>query len=482
MALNIWQQLANSAPTAARRRLTKPKATYTKGTTRSSGGVTRPTARRKPAPAPRRSAAPARAPSYTGGGPSGGGGGGGSLSSALMAAAQGPLMGGTGLSARLLAELRKEAAKQIDMDLNPQIASRQFAYNQARSAYGSQYNELNKKLGLTKTEINQLYGSLDALLTDIGQKRTAALEGARTSATSAYDQLAQQVGQRYQGAQSQAAAEAARLGQSTAPATQQLSADQAFAETRTGAQKAAATSTIDAIKAAAASEGTMLRGAAQATAPALISQATMRTNDLLAQAKQQWDQNAGTLKFEIAQLKGSRAGKISQLAKEMEAAQVQAQQDAQQLAFLNSVKAAELGISQAQLDLSRQRLSLDTSNSQNNLVLKAKQLQLAQQKAAASASGPQTGMEKAYSYLQGAYGGSVPQAQLRSLLEDAINGNSNDPGWNPANPVGPGSIPGYDPKYLDQYLRDISSAVSQRGWSNTELNLLRNAASRYLGR
>jgi hypothetical protein len=208
----------------------------------------------------------------------------------------------------------------------------------------------------------------------------------------------------------------------------------------------------------------------------------MRTNDQNAQSKRAFDQQSAQLKFEIAQLKGSRRGKIDQLAKEMQAAQIQAQQDAQQLAFLNSIKAAEVGISQGQLDLARQRLSLDAGNSQDNLLLKAKQLQLAQQRDQAKANAPQTGMERAYTYLQSAYGGSVPQQQLRALLDDAINGNSNDPGWNPAKPIGPGAIPGYDPKYLDQYLRDINDAVRSRGWSNTELSLLRNAASRYFKR
>lgn len=482
MALNIWQQLANSSPRPAPKRtvkrLTKPRGVYTKGPVRSSG--TRVSApKRKPAPVAHRSAAPARTPSYARGST---GSAGASLSQALMRAAGGPLMGGTPTTAALLASLRGEAAKQVDMELNPQIGARQFAFNQARSNYGAEVNEANRKLGLTKAEITQLYGALDALLQDTGQKRTAALDTAKAGATSAYDQLQQMVNSRYGGAQQAAAAEAARLGQGSQAATERLAGDAAFAQQRVGQQRAAATSTIDAIKAAATSEGTMLRGAAAATAPMLSSQATMRTNDQNAQSKRAFDQQSAQLKFEIAQLKGSRAGKIDQLAKEMQAAQIQAQQDAQQLAFLNSIKAAEVGISQGQLDLARQRLSMDASNSQNNLVLQAKKLQLAQQQAAAKASAPQTGMERAYTYLQGAYGGSVPQAQLRSLLEDAINGNSNDPGWNPAKPIGPGAIPGYDPKYLDQYLRDINDAVRSRGWSNTELNLLRNAASRYLKR
>jgi hypothetical protein len=90
-------------------------------------------------------------------------------------------------------------------------------------------------------------------------------------------------------------------------------------------------------------------------------------------------------------------------------------------------------------------------------------------------------MERSYSYLQSGYKGAVPQAQLQQALEDAINGNSNDPNFNPMTP-GPGNIPGYDPRFLDQYRRDLRTAAAQRGWSQTELNALLNAAGYYFKR
>ena len=99
---------------------------------------------------------------------------------------------------------------------------------------------------------------------------------------------------------------------------------------------------------------------------------------------------------------------------------------------------------------------------------------------AAGTKVPQSGMEKAYSYLAG-YKGRVPQSQLQQVLEDAINGNSNDPGFKAGAP-GPGQIPGYNPQVLDVYLNDVSKAAAARGWTTTEGQVLRNAVLKYLGK
>jgi hypothetical protein len=466
MPLNIWQELANAAPKpqpkpAKRRVLRKPKAVYTKGTVRSN----RTTTRRAPAPAPRRTSP---APSYRGPAPSGGGGGGGGGGGLSM-----PSMGGGSMAsvASLLAQMRKEAAKQVDMELNPQIGARQYAFNQSRSAYGNTYNELHKRFGLTKAEVTQLYGALDALLGAGNLKRQQAMDTARGQSNTAYDELAQMVGQKYAQAQSATASEQARLGQANPAADDRLAADATFAQGQVGAGKANAASTIDAIKAAAAAEGQTMRGAAQATAPMLIGQAQLGRDQNLAEAKKLFDADAGRLKFEISQIKGSRAAKIDQLAREMAAAEQQRQADAQQQAFMNSLQLGRYGIEQ-------QQLWLDTENSRNSQVLRAKELAA---KLAGTAAGPQTGMERSYSYLQSGYKGAVPQAQLQQALEDAINGNSNDPNFNPMTP-GPGNIPGYDPRFLDQYRRDLRTAAAQRGWSQTELNALLNAAGYYFKR
>ena len=477
----IWDQLAAAtrAPQVVYKPLT-PRQLEANGIYAKPKPKAKPKAKAKPKPVVRR-AAPRATPYAAPRASSGGGGGGGSIAPALPVSS-GSMAGAAPAqsTAALLASLKRQAHDQVSMELDPEIQARQFAYNQARSAYGSQVNDTKKQLGLTKTELTQLYGSLDVLLQNTQNKSAAAMETGRAGSNAAYDKLAQQVSGTYGQAGQNVSAELARLGQGGADVQGRLAADQAAASTQVGAQKANASSTIDAIKAAAAGEGAQMRGAAAATGPALIAQAQFKADDQLGKLRTDYNQTIQQLTFQIKQLSGSRKGKEAAALRELQAAQAQAEQDAQQLQFMNSIRAAQVGISQGQLDLAKQRLSSDVLNQQNSLVLRAKELQ-AKLDAQKPGAKPQTGMEKAYSYL-GSYKGRVPQAQLQQALEDAINGNSNDPGWNPGKPVGPGNIPGYDPKYIDQYKRDIASAVAGRGWTPAERNALLNAVNYYFGR
>lgn len=417
----------------------------------------------------------APAPSYSSGG-------GGSTAS-LVQAVQG-MAGGGAVAAfqpsgvKSNAELLKAAQAAVGLELDPQIGAAKYARQESSRNYNAIVAELKKRLGLTKTETSQLFGNLDVLLQDNQRKQATQWDTARTGATSAYDKLQQMVGQTYGGAQSAADTEAARLGQTNTAADTRLAADKAFTTGQVGAQQAAATSTIDAIKAAGTAEGAQLRGAAAATAPMLINQAQRSADDQQSQALREHQARAGQLEFQLRQLSGSRNAKVQQTLQAMQAAQAQAAQDQQQLAFMNSIRAAELGISQGQLSLAQQKAASDAQNSQANLVLRAKELQ-------AKLNPPpkaQTGMERAYSYLGTGYKGRVPQAQLQAALEDAINGNSNDAGWDPTKLGQPGQMPGYDPKYIDQYKRDIQMAVRQRGWTGAEQQALMNAVNYYFGR
>lgn len=424
------------------------------------------------APAPRVAAA---APSYSGGG--------GGSTAALISAVQNMAGGGAmaafgGGGGKSDAQLLKAAQQAVGLELDPQIAAAKFAREQSSRNYNAIVAELKKRLGLTTTETTQLFGNLDVLLRDNQNKQAAQWETARGGATSAYDKLSQMVGQTYAGAQSSADTEAARLGQTNTAADSRLASDQAFTTGQVGAQQAAATSTIDAIKAAGTAEGAQLRGAAAATAPMMIGQARRAADDQQATALREHQARAGTLEFQLKQLSGSRAAKVQQTYAAMQEAQQQALQDQQQLAFMNSIRAAELGISQGQLDLAQRKAASDAQNSQANLVLRAKELQAKLNPPAK----PGTGMERAYSYLGTGYKGRVPQSQLQAALEDAINGNSNDAGWDPTRLGQPGQMPGYDPKYIDQYKRDIQMAVRQRGWTSAEQQALMNAVNYYFGK
>lgn len=429
--------------------------------------------------APRQRAAPAPSPAprslgIGGSAPAPSGGAGSAGVAQILAAMGNPLAAGV-LSNAQRVDLKRRAASDVGLELNPEIQARQFAFNEAARSAGGQINQLRKQLGLTTTETKQLYGNLDVLLQGIAQKQAANLNTARGQSDAAFAALANQVNSRYSGAQADVAKELGRLGQATTPASQRLTADAANAAAQVGAGKARADSTIAAIQAAGASEQGQLRSSAAATAPMLIAQATNQERQQEGSILQERDSARRQLQFEIKQLSGSRRAKVQKLYEQYLAEAQQAAQDAAQTNFLNTIKAAELGISQGQLDVARQRAADSAQASHDNLVLRAKELQA---KLAAGTKVPLTGMEKAYTYLAG-YKGRVPQAQLQQVLEDAINGNSNDPGFKAGSP-GPGQIPGYSKQYLDVYLNDISKAARARGWTATEAQALRNAALKYL--
>jgi hypothetical protein len=374
--------------------------------------------------------------------------------------------------------LKQQASSDVGLELNPEISARQFAFNEAARQAHAQADALRKQLGLRTSETKQLYGALDVMLQSIAAKQQGLMDTARSKTDAAYGTLGQQIDQRYTQATAATQAELARLGQNASPATGRLSADKANAAATVGTQKANADSTIAAIQAAAAGEQGQLRASAAATAPMLITQAKTQTDQSIADLNRQRADAQRQLQFEIKQLSGSRKAKVQKLYQQYLAEAQQAAQDQAQMQFLNGVKAAELGISQAQLQLAQQKAGNDAQVSQANLVLRAKELQA---KLQGGTKVPQTGMEKAYTYLQG-YKGRVPQSQLQAVLEDAINGNSNDRGFNPGAPAGtPGQIPGYNKSFLDVYLRDVTKAAASRGWSSAEANALRNAVLKYLG-
>lgn len=462
MPLNIWQELANGVAPQTK---AKPKP--------------------KPKVVPKRAAVPSYSPNYINAAASSG------PSVAQSVAAMIPALPGSSggmagaapavSTAKLLAELKRQAQSQVAMELDPQIRAGQFARQEAGTQYKGNVADVQKRLGLTKTELTQLYAQLGVLLKDNAAKTQVALEKGKTSSNAAYDQLAQQVSGTYGQTGQNVNAELARIGQGGGDVKGRLAADQAFTSGQVGAQKANASSTIDAIKAASAGEAGQMQGAAAATAPALIGRATAVANDNLTKLRTEYDSTVRQLNFQIRQLTGSRKAKEGAVLRELQAAQAQADQDAQQLQFLNSIRAAQVGISAGQLDLAKQRLGIDVVNQQNSLVLRAKELQAKLDDSAAKKNAPKTGTERAYTYLA-SYKGRVPVAQLQQALEDAINGNSNDPGWNPGKPIGPGAIPGYDPRFIDQYRNDVANAVRSRGWTRAEQQVLANAIGYYFNR
>jgi len=461
----------SKSPILPARKLTKPKGRYTKGPVRSNGtkfSVSPIIPRETPRPTTSGNTI-SRSSAMAAGGSGGSSPAGGGMAPLVAQA----------LSGSVLADLKRQATRDVALELDPQINARKFGINEATRQKNETITELQRQLGLRKTETNQLYTALDLVLQNMAAKQQQIYSTAKTSATSAYDTLAGQVNANYGTAQANTKAELARLGQSASPATGRLSADQAAAQGQVGAQKASATSTIDAIQAAASGEQSALRGAAQATRPMLIAQAQSAADQEANRIRSEWRSTTNQLRFEYRQLEGSRRAKVEKLYNQYRAEAEQAAQDAAQLQFMNSLRAAQLGISQGQLDLARQKARVDAQNSQANLVLRAKELQakIAAQKK--STTKP-TGMENAYSYLA-TYRGRVPQTQLRQALEDAINGNSNDRGYDPARAGQSGNIPGYDKRFLGIYLRDIDSAVRSRGWSEAERLALRNAVQRYLG-
>jgi hypothetical protein len=456
------------------KKLTKPKGVYTKGTVRSSGTLTRkptvsPIIPRKTTPRPTTSG---NRPAASGGG--GGGGVGGISLPPIVAQA---------LSSSGLADLRRQATRDVGLELDPQINVRKFGITEATRQKNETVKELQRLLGLRTTETDQLYGALDLVLQNMANKQQAIYKGAQTSSNAAYDALAAKVGQNYGEAKSSTAAELARLNQSSAPATARLDQDQAAAASQAAQGKANASSTVDAIQAAASGEQSALRGAAAATRPMLIAQARAASDAEANKVRAEWRSTTNQLRFEYRQLEGSRRAKVEKLYNQYRAEAEQAAQDAAQVAFLNSIKAAELGISQGQLDVARANAETNRASSIARANQAAADLRARTAKEAAAKNAPKTGMDKAYAYL-GTYKGRVPQAQLKQALEDVINGNSNDPGFGRggATPGSPGQIPGYNPQYIDYYMRDADMAARQRGWSSAETNLLKNSIRYYLGK
>lgn len=479
-----WRaQPARRAPAPVRRRVLprKPRGVYTRGTVRSTGARTTPAVapatqrymgpvprpappRRAPAPVYR--AAPAPRPA------SGGAGVGTGIPSALSGA-PGAYGGVPSYGMPNDTALRAQATRAVRLEVHPQIAARQFAGSEENRAYAALTAKLTKQLGLSKGDVAALYDALSANLAQGAAKTQQGYSAAQSSVGSKYDQLISMLGQDYSGAKQSVTDELARLGVANPNATATLTRQQALQTGAAAGQKAIANSTLESLAAAAAGEMANLRGAAQSTGPMLQSQLQRAYDEKSADVALSHSAALRRLAFEIAQLRGSEPGKIEQTLAALREAAYQKAQDAAQTQFMNSIRAAQLGISSGQLDVARENAATSRASA-----ISAAQ---ARQAAAARAKQPaMTGIERAYTFMRGGYRGRVPQGNLQQALVDIINGNSNDPGWRPGT-----GVPGFDVRYVDQYMRDVDRAVRDRlgqGWGAAERDLLRNAILKYFGR
>lgn len=419
--------------------------------------------------------------------PSGGGGGGGiNLPQGLLGGAQSALSGSWPSQTQLL----RQAQLAVGAELDPQLRVLSQAQSQENKDYGFNLGQLNTRTSRSKADISSLYGALDVLLGANVKKQQALYDTAKTGVKGSYDALAAKLGEVFGTAKTQTQDELNRLGINQNPsATDRLTQDQAYLTGLSATQKANALSSVESQKQSQAGEASQFRGQQAAVAPQLISRIQIQSNDQQQVLLKSHLDTLSKLRNEIGNLNSTRSAKVNQTLKALQDQLYQRQQDAQQMQFLNSIKAAELGISAGQLDVAKQRLALDSYNTTNSLALRAKQLEATLNKQNKVAP---TSQEKAFGYIAAAYPrkDAKSQSAVQNALLDIINGNSNDPGYTPpfTDPITgkrSGGIPGYDPKYLNNYLNDAEGAVRDRakqGWGPIELNILRNAILRYFGR
>jgi len=375
----------------------------------------------------------------------------------------------------------------VGYELDPQVKASQAAYNQENKDYGWLINNLNRQTGLAKTDISSLFGALDQLLGANQQQQKAAYTKATAGVTANYNQLQQMLDAGYTKAGNAATAEQQRLGIAGPGQNDRLAADKAYLTGLAGEQKANALSNVATQSANAGGIAGTMRSSAAEASPHLVAQITMNANEQQQQLLKNHIDNLGKYKQQISLLNAQRPGKVQMVLKQLQDQLYQRQQDALQLQFLNSVKAGELGISAGQLQLAQARLAQDGQIATDRAALEAKRLALEAQKAGGVQS--TTGMERAFSYMGTAYPdkSAARQNALQNALIDAINGNSNDPGYNPSSKPGVGgsNVPGYDPNYMALYLAAVDSAVADRanqGWGPIERNILRNAIMRFFGK
>lgn len=390
--------------------------------------------------------------------------------------------GNYGSSPSTTASLLKQAQQMVGYELDPQIHAAQAAYNQENRDYGWLINQLNTQTTNAKGDVNSLFGALDQQLAAGQQAQKASYDKAGTAISGNYDKLAQMLEQGYTGAQNAATAEQQRLGIEGPGQNDRLSQDKAYLTGLAQEQKANAVSNIQAQAETSGSIAANMRASSQEAPKHIVAAITTQANQQQQTLLKQHMDTLAKFKNQVGLLNSQRGGKVQMVLKQLEAELYQRQQDAAQLQFMNSIRAGELGISAANLQLAQARLAQDGQNATDRLILEAKRLELDQQKAAHGGAAPKTtGMENAFNYLASAYPNKSSDVQqaLQDALIDAINGNTNDQGYNPNDKS---KYPGYDPKYLDIYLRDLDSAVTDRakqGWGPVERSLLRNAAMKF---
>jgi hypothetical protein len=382
------------------------------------------------------------------------------------------------------ANLLKQAREMVGYELDPQIHAAQAAYNQENRDYGWLINSLNRQTSNAKGDVTALFGGLDQLLAAGNQAQAQAYSQAGTKISSAYDQLASMLDSGYTNAQNAATAEQQRLGISGPGQNDRLNSDKAYLSGLAQEQKANAVGNITAQGANAQSIAGSMRASAQEAAPHLVASIVQQSNEQQQTLLKQHIDNLTKYKNQVGLLNEQRGGKVQMVLHQLQDQLYQRQQDAAQLQFMNSIRAGELGISAANLQLAQARLAQDGQIATDRAVLEAKKLKLSQ---AQQAAGPSTGMERAFDYLDKAYPNKGRQQDLQDALIDAINGNSTDPGYNPAAKSGEGGygIPGYNTSYLDTYLAAIDSAVRDRanqGWGPIERSVLRNAALKFFNK
>jgi len=389
----------------------------------------------------------------------------------------------TGLSASDNSSLAAQARQMVGYELDPQIKGAQLSYNQENRDYGWLIRNLNRQTGLAKTDISSLFGALDQLLGANQQQQKAAYTKATTDVGANYDQLSTMLDATYGKAQTAATAEQQRLGIAGPGQNDRLNADKAYLTGLAGEQKANALSNVATQGANAGGIAGMMRSSSAEAAPHLVAQVTMAANEQQQTLLKQHIDSLTKYKDQIGLLNAQRPGKVAMVLKQLQDQLYQRQQDALQLQFLNGVKSAELGISAGQLQLAQARLAQDGKIATDRALLEA-------QKLAASGNTGQTGMERAFNYLGTAYPdkSGAKQGDLQDALIDAINGNSNDPGFKQdvTDPKAAGyGVPGYNANYLGTYLAAIDAAVNDRasqGWGPIERNILRNAVMKFFGK
>ena len=424
----------------------KPRGIYTKGPITSQGtrigSVATPKAKPKTSysvPQPKLAAPKTRAPAT---------GGGGILQ-----------LPGTGSSsiasiyARTSAQLKQMASEAVHLEVDPQVSGLQHGYNVENSNYGYLINSLRKQLGLSKGDINQLYGALDVQLAVNAKKQGEINTDTKAKMGAVYDQLGTSLGQNYGNAQAATSAELSRMGMQNPQANDRLTSDEAFLKGTATTSKANSQALLDAVN--ASTQGMMqgLRSGNAATSAMLQTGLQQQFDKESGDALQKHLQKLGEIKLQIGTLKKSMPGKINQTYAALLDQQYQREMDAAQKLFDNQIKLGNFQISQS-------NAASTQAYRQNQLALEAQRIALSKKPAAAKPAALK-GMDKSLAYLQSISKSShVPYKDLENLLIEAINGD-------------PGRIPAYDAGQRGAYSSDIANFARSKGYPQLTPDLVR---------